>query len=71
MVVVLVVVVVMVMEGKASRHSALGNIYVPESPARVEFCANRNCVHLWSRIYIYTRDSSLNWDFSSLRPAGT
>jgi hypothetical protein len=53
MVVVLAVVVMMVtvMEGKAYRPPALRNIYVPESTARVEFCANRNCVCIWSRIY--------------------
>ena len=51
MTVVLVAVVVMVMEEKAYRHPALRSSCVPESPARVEFCANRNGVHVWSRIY--------------------
>ena len=40
-----------VMEGKAYRPPALCNSYLPESPAQVEFCANRICVHIWSCIY--------------------
>jgi len=51
-----------------SEHSPTYGVVRFRRLARVKFCTIQNWIHIWSTVYVYTRESSWNANFSTVEP---